>query len=157
MAPATSSQEKHNPKKLGVGWSGWREGGRFAFDHSSQLPIFLDCVFPGWRWLEPLVCPTYQPLQPAQLDETSPPKSKQKNWADVLWGWKSSMPHVWVSPYTALNPPRFPCGMSKSSCNFSPCDILVEIEENLASLCWVWGHMVPIYEVTLISNMDCVF
>jgi hypothetical protein len=61
--PTTSSHDKHSPKNLGVGWSGWMQSDpppSSHSSHSSQLPNFLGCVFPGWRWLEGLVCPTYQ-------------------------------------------------------------------------------------------------
>jgi hypothetical protein len=45
---------------LGVGCSGWMQSDPPPSSHSSQLPNFLGCVFHGWRWLEGLVCPTYQ-------------------------------------------------------------------------------------------------
>jgi hypothetical protein len=42
-----SSQEKHSPKNLGVGWSGWMQSDPPPSSHSSQLPNFLGCVFHG--------------------------------------------------------------------------------------------------------------
>jgi hypothetical protein len=63
--PATSSHlqpGKTHPKKIGS-WLEWLEWLNVTrpppSSHSSQLPIFLGCVFPGWKWLEVLVCPTY--------------------------------------------------------------------------------------------------
>jgi hypothetical protein len=70
---------KTQPKKIGS-WLEWLDAKRppsFSHSsHSSQLPIFLGCVFPGWRWLEALACPTYK----------SPPQTSVNSQWTVAFG-----------------------------------------------------------------------